>query len=51
MREAMFQDEVASRLKKGVACGSMLLIETIEEGLVSNTMSRIDSGSTADLLP
>jgi hypothetical protein len=34
MRRALFQDEVASRLKKGVACGDLILIESIEEGLV-----------------
>jgi hypothetical protein len=35
MREAMFQDEVASKLKKGIAGGDLLLVESIEEELVS----------------
>jgi hypothetical protein len=39
MKDAMFKDEVASKLKKGIVCSSMLLVASIEEGLVSTDRS------------
>jgi hypothetical protein len=47
MREALFQDQVASRLKKGATSGDLMVVDTIEEGLVGQVASRLNNKSDA----
>jgi hypothetical protein len=37
MREALLQDQVASKFKKGANSGELLLVDSIEEGLVGQS--------------
>jgi hypothetical protein len=34
MKDALFQDQVASRFKKGTTSGDLMVVDSIEEGLV-----------------
>jgi hypothetical protein len=37
MREALFQDQVASKFKRGTTSGDLTVVDTIEEDLVGKS--------------
>jgi hypothetical protein len=40
MREALFQDQVASKFKRGTTSVDLMVVDTIEEGLVSQIQAQ-----------